>query len=69
MERSLSAHSVEAYMHDVTQLGQFVSDNLTGITPEKVTTWHIQEFLAYLHDLGLSARTQSRMPLGVAGIL
>jgi len=65
LERSLSAHSVDAYLRDVTQLGQFAVDELSNTPPSKITTRHIQEFIGYLHDLGLSARTQSRMLSGL----
>ena len=65
IERSLSPHSVVAYEHDVGQLASFLLDMGSGASPERVSTQDIQEFIGYLNELGLSARTQSRFLSGI----
>ena len=65
IERSLSPHSVTAYEHDVVELAKFLSENGRSVLPQNVSTGDVQEFIAYLNELGLSARTQSRFLSGL----
>lgn len=67
VERSLSANSVEAYVHDITLLSQFMAMRYTGVAPVKVVMKHVQEFLEYLLELGMSAHSQARILSGVKG--
>lgn len=61
----MSAHTIAAYIRDVKQLGHFMDDNFPGTTPSRTSQDHLEAFLAYLHDLGLGLRTQSRMLSGI----
>jgi integrase/recombinase XerD len=65
LEQSLSANSIEAYLHDVIRLNQFL--DLTGlhIAPVEITSQHLQAFLKHLGELGMNAATQARMLSGV----
>lgn len=65
MERSLSANSVDGYHNDVKKLQQFVQIRQIEGGPEAITYDLLQEFLAYLHDFHLSARSQSRIISGI----
>lgn len=65
VERSLSANSVEAYMHDVTLLSQFMAMEHASVSPLKTTMKHVEQFLAYLYDLGMSVGSQARILSGV----
>ncbi|RLD22156.1 MAG: site-specific tyrosine recombinase XerD [Bacteroidetes bacterium] len=65
IERSLSPHSVEAYLSDVHQLAGFLEETDSGTNPLNVTQAHIQSFIERLNELGLSARTQSRFLSGL----
>jgi integrase/recombinase XerD len=67
IERSLSANSVEAYVHDVQLLKQFMELQYPGISPMKVTSKHLQHFLQYINELGMSAHSQARILSGVKG--
>ncbi len=65
LERSLSDNSVQAYVRDVAKLKQFIDISNLDISPQKVTTQIIQDFLKYIGDLELSSYSQSRMLSGI----
>jgi integrase/recombinase XerD len=65
IERSLSANSIEAYLHDVAMLKQYVSMHDAKLSPLKVTTKILQGFLEYVNELGMSAHSQARILSGV----
>ncbi len=65
LERSLSGNSVEAYVHDVVKLKQFVELSNPGISPLDVNSTHLQDFLEYIHTLGMTPRTQARVISGL----
>jgi integrase/recombinase XerD len=67
LERSLSSNSVEAYVHDVELLHQFMGMKHTKVTAMKVTAKHLQEFLQYINELGMSAHSQARILSGIKG--
>lgn len=63
--RSLSENSVEAYRRDVVKFTEFL--HLAGyrIAPSGIGTEHLREFLAWVNEMGLSARSQARMVSGL----
>ncbi len=65
LERSLSGNSIEAYVRDIEKLHQFVDMNLKGLSPLKITSKHLQAFLTYVNELGMSAHSQARILSGV----
>lgn len=65
LERSLSPNSIEAYLHDVTLLKQFLEINHDSLSPMKVTAKHLQQFLQYINELGMSAHSQARILSGI----
>jgi integrase/recombinase XerD len=67
LERSLSSNSVEAYVHDVELLHQFMAMKHAQVTAMKVTTKHLQGFLQYINELGMSAHSQARILSGIKG--
>ncbi len=67
LERSLSVNSVEAYVHDVELLHQFMAMKHSQVTAMKVTAKHLQEFLQYINELGMSAHSQARILSGIKG--
>lgn len=67
IERSLSGNSVEAYVHDAQLLKQFMELQHPGVSPLKVTLKHLQQFLQYINELGMSAQSQARILSGVKG--
>lgn len=65
LERSLSGNSVEAYVHDVVKLKQFLEISNLNVAPTQMTTRIIQDFLEYVNQLGMTPHTQARVLSGV----
>lgn len=65
LERSLSANSVEAYMHDVVKFQQFLEAQGSLVNATDVQMQHIQAFLQQIHDWGLSPYSQARILSGI----
>lgn len=67
LEKSLSTNSIEAYTADVTKLRQFCESQSPSLSPLAIEASHIRLFLKSLHELGLSANTQTRIISGLKG--
>lgn len=65
LERSLSKHSIEAYLRDVNKLKNFIDEAHPNVSPLKIQYPQVQEFISYIHKLGLGARSQARILSGV----
>jgi len=65
LERSLSSNSIEAYLHDVDKFVQFLNLKEIEISPEKVRQALIEDFLQWISELGLNARSQARILSGI----
>src|SRR5690606_11927772 len=65
IERSLSANSVEAYLHDVRLLRQFSEEKLPGISPTEITSNNIRDFLQFLNEMGIGSHSQARILSGL----
>ena len=65
IERSLSVNSIEAYLHDVTLLRQYMEINHPKVLARHVTTKQLQGFLQYINELGMSAHSQARILSGL----
>jgi integrase/recombinase XerD len=65
LERSLSANSVEAYLHDVEKLLQFFRAKKLEVNAQQVTLKHLQAFVKWLSELGMSPFTQARVISGI----
>lgn len=65
IERSLSPNSVEAYIHDVVKLKQFIEIYNLNITPLTITSNDLQTFLKYIVELGMTPHSQARVLSGV----
>ena len=67
LEKSLSDHSVTAYLHDVELLTRYFS--LSGISkaPGDVELTDLQQFVQWLSKIGLSATSQARIISGIRG--
>ena len=63
IERGLAENSIFAYQSDIEKLKDFCVTR--NIDPKSVTLQHLKEFLTSLYDLGLSARSQSRIISGI----
>lgn len=66
LEKSLSANTVSAYLHDIRLLLGFLTENnYEQITPEKIELKHLEEFSGWLGSKGSRATSQSRTISGI----
>lgn len=67
LERSMAKPTIEAYLNDVSKLAEYDSMTLGAIGPKKISKKHLRDFLTYLTDLGLGARSQARLISAIKG--
>ncbi|MCH8232182.1 MAG: site-specific tyrosine recombinase XerD [Bacteroidetes bacterium] len=65
LEKSLAENSIYAYLSDVEKLRQFAELKNLNVTPEGITTVHLQDFLEYINELGMTAYSQARILSGL----
>jgi integrase/recombinase XerD len=65
LERSLSSNSIDAYVHDVNKLLQWIELFEPQAFPADVNARNLQDFSAWLAEIGFSAVSQSRIISGV----
>jgi len=65
LERSLSDHSVNAYLADLEKLTQFLEERHAGVGPADVQLLHLQGFTRWISELGMSATSQARIISGI----
>lgn len=65
LERSLSSNSIEAYLRDVEKFVQYLELQEIDVNPEKVEQQHIEDFLQWISEIGLNARSQARILSGL----
>ena len=67
LEKSLSGNSIEAYLHDVEKLVQFLDYKKYNLGPKEIELKHLQDFLKWINELGMSAGSQARIISGIKG--
>ena len=65
LEKGLSPNSIAAYLSDVDKLEQFIEHMGMEISPDMLSREQLSLFLAWISEMGLSARTQARILSGV----
>jgi integrase/recombinase XerD len=65
LEKSLSDHSVDAYLHDVTKLTQYLQVTNNEKKPAALTLKDLQAFVKWIGELGMGATTQARIISGI----
>ncbi|MBL3656697.1 site-specific tyrosine recombinase XerD [Fulvivirga sediminis] len=65
LERSLSANSIEAYIHDIVKLKQFTEMSNWQVMPLDISSAHLQDFLEYVNELGMTSHSQARILSGI----
>ena len=65
LEKSLSDHSVVAYLHDIDLLTQHFQLSGKMQAPDQVELNHLQDFIRHLAELGMSPGSQARIISGI----
>ncbi|MBE6338301.1 MAG: site-specific tyrosine recombinase XerD [Lentimicrobiaceae bacterium] len=65
LEQSMSDNSVIAYSHDIELFMQYLKGINHSMLLKHITQENIENFLAYLYKLGLSASSQARILSGI----
>ena len=67
LEKSLSDNSVEAYLHDVEKLTEYLLATNTMKTPSEIELKDLQAFVKWVAELGMTATSQARIISGIRG--
>ncbi|ANH82172.1 site-specific tyrosine recombinase XerD [Niabella ginsenosidivorans] len=65
LEKSLSDHSTEAYLHDIDKLTEYLESQSISKTPAAVTLDDLQSFLVWIAELGMQPTSQARVISGI----
>ncbi len=65
LERSFSGNSIEAYIHDVVKLRQFLEISNGPASPQQITQKELQAFIEDLNQMGLAPNSQARILSGL----
>ena len=65
LEKSLSPNSIQAYSSDVSKLVAFLGFRQQVCGPEEIGPETLREFVVWIHELGMSARSQARVISGI----
>lgn len=65
LERSLSTHTVAAYLRDVEKLAQYLQERYPTLRLSEIDLMHCEEFVAWLAELGIAHSTQARTVSGI----
>src|SRR5450432_3231416 len=65
LEKSLSDHSVEAYLRDIEKLTQYISSQPAVVPIDKIRLKDLQEFIRWIGSLGMTPSSQSRIISGI----
>ncbi len=65
LEKSLSDHSVEAYLHDVEKLTDYLQQNNRTASPAELELKDLQHFVKWIGELGMTATSQARIISGI----
>ncbi|MDR0680248.1 MAG: site-specific tyrosine recombinase XerD [Dysgonamonadaceae bacterium] len=63
LEKSLSYHSVEAYLDDLNKLLNYLRD--INKHPQEIVLEDLQKLVASLHEMGINPRSQARIVSGI----
>src|ERR1043166_5380123 len=65
LERSLSEHSIEAYLHDLQKLRSWMAFAKLHDDPANLSLNQLREFLKWISELGLLPPSQARILSGI----
>lgn len=67
LEKSLSGNSVEAYAQDIEKFTQFLVTNKIEKNPNEIELSHLEDFLKWINELGMTPSSQARIISGLKG--
>lgn len=65
LEKSLSDHSVEAYLHDIDKLTSFLLVRGNDKNPSQLDLKELEQFMVWINGLGMTATSQARIISGL----
>ena len=65
LEKSLSHNSIEAYLHDIEKLLQFLQLHKNLKTPAEIELKDLQQFVKWIAELNMTASSQARIISGL----
>jgi len=65
LEKSLSAHSVEAYLRDIDKLTNFLESKQLALSPADINLQHLQEFIQCIGEMEMAPTSQARIISGI----
>jgi len=65
VDKSLSSNTIEAYLHDINLLMDFLKEQPLSINPTEVTLNQVRDFLNQLTEIGICATSQARIVSGL----
>ena len=65
LEKSLSDHSVEAYLHDIDKLTSYLLVSGIDKNPSQLDLKDLEKFLVWINGLGMTATSQARIISGL----
>ena len=65
LERSLANNSIEAYLNDLEKLTAFLELNAVRGGPDELELAHLQEFVKWIAELGMTQASQARIISGI----
>ena len=65
LEKSLSHNSIEAYLHDIEKLLQFLQSHKNLKTPAEIELKDLQQFVKWIAELNMTASSQARIISGL----
>ena len=65
LEKSLSAHSVEAYLRDIDKLTNYLESNEEALSPADISLQHLQSFMQCIGEMEMAPSSQARIISGI----
>lgn len=65
LEKSLSAHSVEAYLRDIDKLTNYLESNEEDLSPADISLQHLQSFIQCIGEMDMAPTSQARIISGI----
>lgn len=65
LEKGLSQNTITSYERDIHKLVQFLDIQQLAVPPREITLKHLKDFISWINETGLHARSQARIISGL----